>query len=94
VVKGGVKVAVRKTRGKGGESELQSEDEGTADEHQGETIEDYDELVFCVLADTAKRILGSQARWIEKKVLGATEWSDDVTITHTVSCVVRFLVCG
>ncbi|KAF8823200.1 hypothetical protein HHX47_DHR10000133 [Lentinula edodes] len=44
--------------------------------------ETYDEIVFCVLADTAKKLLGNQARWIEKKVLGETKWSDDVTVTH------------
>ncbi|KAJ3782038.1 FAD/NAD(P)-binding domain-containing protein [Lentinula aff. detonsa] len=44
--------------------------------------ETYDEIVFCVLADTAKQILGKEARWIEKKVLGSTIWSDDVTVTH------------
>lgn len=48
--------------------------------------ETYDEIVFCVLADTAKKLLGNQARWIEKKVLGETKWSDDVTVTHNVSC--------
>lgn len=54
----------------------------------GEVIEEYDEIVFCVLADTAKRLLGKQARWIEKSVLGATQWADDVTVTHTVSILV------
>ena len=36
-----------------------------------ETDEEYDELVLCVLADTAKRILGKKSRWVERKVLGA-----------------------
>ncbi|KAJ4469240.1 FAD/NAD(P)-binding domain-containing protein [Lentinula aciculospora] len=44
--------------------------------------ETYDEIVLCMLADTAKQILGKEARWIEKKVLGGTKWSDDVTVTH------------
>jgi hypothetical protein len=48
--------------------------------------EEFDEIVFCVLADTAKRILGKNARGIEKWVLGNTKWSDDVTVTHTVGC--------
>ena len=52
---------------------------------QRDSEEDYDEIVFCVLSDTAKRILGKQARWIEKRVLGAAKWSDDVTVTHNVS---------
>ncbi|THV01700.1 FAD/NAD(P)-binding domain-containing protein [Dendrothele bispora CBS 962.96] len=91
--KGGVKVAIRKAQRKmngselHGETELQSNDQprnqGQPRDEEQETIEEYDEIVFCVLADTAKRILGDQARWIEKKVLGATKWSDDVTVTHT-----------
>ncbi|KAG7095618.1 hypothetical protein E1B28_006342 [Marasmius oreades] len=48
-----------------------------------ETTEEYDELVFCVLSDTAKRLLGKEARWIEKRVLGAVKWSDDITVTHS-----------
>ncbi|BFZ61856.1 hypothetical protein YB2330_002934 [Saitoella coloradoensis] len=47
-----------------------------------ETIEDYDEIVLCVLADTAKRLLGKNATMREKFVLGSTKWSDDVTVTH------------
>ncbi|GAA5914445.1 hypothetical protein JCM5296_002141 [Sporobolomyces johnsonii] len=53
-----------------------------ADQDLPEKEEEYDEIVLCVLADTAKRLLGKQARWIEKRVLGATKWSDDVTVTH------------
>lgn len=48
-----------------------------------EVEERYDELVFACLADTAERLLGKRASWIEKKVLGNTKWSDDVTVTHT-----------
>ena len=53
------------------------------DQDMPEKEEHYDEIVFAVLADTAQRLLGKQARWIEKSVLGATKWSDDVTVTHT-----------
>ncbi|ORX39868.1 hypothetical protein BD324DRAFT_597443 [Kockovaella imperatae] len=44
--------------------------------------ETFDEIVFCCLADTAKRVLGKSATWSEKRVLGNTKWSDDVTVTH------------
>jgi len=44
--------------------------------------ESFDEIVFCVLADTVTRILGKEARGVEKMVLGRTKWSDDVTVTH------------
>lgn len=47
--------------------------------------EEFDEIVLCVLADTAKRVLGSQASGAESFVLGKTKWSDDVTVTHSVS---------
>ncbi|KAL7420177.1 hypothetical protein Q5752_005143 [Cryptotrichosporon argae] len=52
------------------------------DQDLAETVEEYDEIVLCCLADTSKRLLGKTARWIEKFVLGATKWSDDVTVTH------------
>ncbi|GAA5888755.1 hypothetical protein JCM6882_002838 [Rhodosporidiobolus microsporus] len=53
-----------------------------ADEDLPEQLEEYDELVLCVLADTAKTLLGKKARWLEKQILGNTKWSDDVTVTH------------
>ncbi|GAA5855080.1 hypothetical protein JCM8547_002372 [Rhodosporidiobolus lusitaniae] len=53
-----------------------------ADQDLPEQLEQYDELVLNVLADTAAKLLGKKARWIEKRVLGATKWSDDITVTH------------
>lgn len=44
--------------------------------------EKYDELVMAVLADDAKNLLGSNGRWLEKKVLGSASFFDDVTVTH------------
>jgi len=52
------------------------------DQDLPQTEEVYDEIVLCVLADTAQRLLGKTARWIDNRVLGATTWSDDITITH------------
>lgn len=40
--------------------------------------------MLCVLADTAKRLLGKTAGIVEKSVLGSTRWSDDITVTHNV----------
>lgn len=45
--------------------------------------EHFDELVMCVLADDAKRILGRTATWREKFVLGGASFYDDITITHS-----------
>ncbi|GAA6012558.1 hypothetical protein JCM11491_005433 [Sporobolomyces phaffii] len=47
-----------------------------------ESEEDYDEIVFCILADAALEVLGSQATWLERKVLGAAKFSNDSTVTH------------
>jgi hypothetical protein len=47
-----------------------------------EITETYDELVLAILADDAKRLLGSKARFLEKQVLGSAEFFDDVTVTH------------
>ena len=54
------------------------------DQDLPENEEVYDEIVLCVLADTAKRLLGKNAGLMEKFVLGNTKWSDDVTVTHSV----------
>ncbi|EJT96779.1 FAD dependent oxidoreductase [Dacryopinax primogenitus] len=47
-----------------------------------EIQEEFDELVLCTLADTSKSLLGKTARWIERRVLGAAKFSDDITVTH------------
>ncbi|KAF2030331.1 FAD/NAD(P)-binding domain-containing protein [Setomelanomma holmii] len=53
-----------------------------ADAGAEETEEHYDELVLCVLADTAKRILEPTSTLRERKVLGSAKFSDDITVTH------------
>lgn len=53
-----------------------------ADQDLPQTLEEYDEIVLCVLADTAQRLLGKTSRWIDRQVLGSTKWSDDITVTH------------
>jgi len=58
------------------------DDDINADQGAKEVTEHYDELVLCVLADTAKRLLESSASFREKKVLGSAKFSDDITITH------------
>jgi hypothetical protein len=58
-----------------------------ADQDLPESLEQYDELVLNVLADTAKRLLGKTGGWFERAVLGSAKWSDDVTVTHNVSTV-------
>lgn len=51
--------------------------------------EQYDELVLCCLADTAKRVLSRTASWRERRVLGSAKFSDDITITHTDSAYMK-----
>ncbi|KAF2691616.1 FAD/NAD(P)-binding domain-containing protein [Lentithecium fluviatile CBS 122367] len=53
-----------------------------ADANAQEVEEHYDEIVMCVLADTAKRILGKSASMREKRVLGSAKFADDITVTH------------
>lgn len=53
-----------------------------ADEGEEESEETYDELVLCVLADTANRLLNPTSIWRERKVLGSAKFSDDITVTH------------
>lgn len=42
----------------------------------------FDELILAVDADSCLKILGKQASWMEKKVLGNVKYLYDVTITH------------
>ncbi|KAH9941001.1 FAD/NAD-P-binding domain-containing protein [Amylocystis lapponica] len=43
----------------------------------------FDDLILAVDADTALKLLGHQATWMEKKVLGSVKYLYDVTITHS-----------
>ncbi|KAL8907860.1 MAG: hypothetical protein Q9171_005685, partial [Xanthocarpia ochracea] len=49
------------------------------------TTETYDELVMCILADDAKKLLGKASTWKERFVLGGAKFFDDITITHSDS---------
>lgn len=42
----------------------------------------FDEMVLCVLADDALRLLGKQATRRERFVLGGAKFYDDITVTH------------
>ncbi|KAJ1303778.1 hypothetical protein OPQ81_008201 [Rhizoctonia solani] len=44
--------------------------------------ETFDELVMATDADTALKILGKSATWMERQVLGSVKYLYDVTITH------------
>lgn len=47
--------------------------------------ETFDELVMCVLADEALKLLGKTATFRERFVLGGAKFFDDITITHSDS---------
>ena len=47
--------------------------------------ETYDDMVMCILADDAKKLLGKTATWRERFVLGGAHFFDDITITHSDS---------
>ena len=50
-----------------------------------EETEHFDEMVMCVLADDALKILGKASTWKERLVLGGAYFYDDITITHSDS---------
>ena len=55
-------------------------------EHTGpQSTETFDNLVMCVLADDALKLLGKTATWRERFVLGGAKFFDDITITHSDS---------
>jgi len=47
-----------------------------------ETTEEYDEIVLCVLTDTAKRLLKPSITGRESRILGAAKFANDITVTH------------
>lgn len=54
-----------------------------ADGDKEETTEEYDEIVLCVLTDTAKRLLSPTITGLEKRILGSAKYANDITVTHT-----------
>lgn len=46
------------------------------------TRDTFDELILACDADTALKLLGHEASWMERRVLGSVEYLYDVTITH------------
>lgn len=60
-----------------------------ADEGAQGIIENYDEIVLCCLADTAKRLLSKTSTLRERQILGSAKFSNDLTITHTDASYMR-----
>ncbi|EME44479.1 hypothetical protein DOTSEDRAFT_53565 [Dothistroma septosporum NZE10] len=53
-----------------------------ADADAKEATEEYDEIVLCVLTDTAKRLLKETITGVESRVLGSAKFANDITVTH------------
>ncbi|KAF1982816.1 FAD dependent oxidoreductase [Aulographum hederae CBS 113979] len=53
-----------------------------ADYSTDEWHETYDELVLCVLADTAKRLLAPTSTFLSRRILGSAKFANDITVTH------------
>ncbi|KAK5702206.1 hypothetical protein LTR17_022514 [Elasticomyces elasticus] len=53
-----------------------------ADADAVETTEGYDEIVLCVLTDTAKRLLKPTITSLESRILGSAKFANDITVTH------------
>jgi hypothetical protein len=51
------------------------------EDEKGETSE-YDELVLSCDAETSLRLLGKEASFLERKILGNVRYYNDVTVTH------------
>ena len=53
-----------------------------ADADTKEVTEEYDEIVLCILADTAKRLLQPTNTTLESRILGSAKFANDITVTH------------
>ncbi|KAK2459902.1 hypothetical protein APHAL10511_008102 [Amanita phalloides] len=71
---GAIEVWSRPTKGTNNEQEVESPGE--------EELETFDEIVLCCDADSALKILGEDAGWLERRVLGNVKYLWDVTVTH------------
>jgi predicted NAD/FAD-binding protein len=56
------------------------DDEATSDATE-ETLE-FDEMIMAVDADSALKVLGKQASWKERKILGNVKYFWDISVTH------------
>ena len=56
--------------------------EGEGEDASEPTIAVFDELILAIDADSALKVLGNEATWKEKRVLGSVKYLYDVTITH------------
>ena len=57
--------------------------EGSDGNYQGDPqTAAFDELILALDADSALKVLGKEATWMEKRVLGNVKYLWDVTITH------------
>ncbi|PNS20041.1 hypothetical protein CAC42_1488 [Sphaceloma murrayae] len=65
--------------GESAQTDETSNRDGDKEGHQ----EHYDEIIFCTLTDTTKKLLGKNASWRESKVLGSAKFANDITVTHT-----------
>lgn len=88
--RGAIEVRSRPTKGTNNEQEVVDPGENN--------VETFDEIVFCTDADAALKILGDDAGWLEKRILGNvkvcgavlcdtmlnnTKYLWDVTVTHS-----------
>lgn len=65
---------------KPGSVKLRSKRLNLPDEDEREDT--FDEVIFALDADSALKILGSQATWKEKKILGNVKYFYDISVTH------------
>ncbi|PFH50038.1 hypothetical protein AMATHDRAFT_75855 [Amanita thiersii Skay4041] len=72
--KGAVEVWSRPTNGTDNSQEVVDPGE--------EETENFDEIIICTDADAALTMLGNDARWLERRVLGNVKYLWDVTVTH------------
>jgi hypothetical protein len=66
-------------------SEVEALGPGSEDYTNGPRTDTFDELILCVLADDALKILGKTTCWRERYVLNGAKFFDDITVTHSDS---------
>ncbi|KAF8648107.1 hypothetical protein AX16_006404 [Volvariella volvacea WC 439] len=73
--RGSVRVWSRITKGT-------NDEQGVVDPAGEEVEETFDEVIFCTDADAALKVLGEDATFLERRILGNVKYLWDITVTH------------
>ena len=76
-----MRVVTRKSKSKAGSVEIEYKISDGSLETALQTAH-FDQIILAIDADSALKLLGKEATWMERRILGNVKYLYDVTITH------------